>query len=114
MVAVRRDKAVHNWWECRGKPRFEVKSLHRFTWRGDGPFDGSPALASGMRQSRADEKSRCKQRLWLSARGNQAVSPYTETLTSTTTSVCRDTLTEVSPTTLMGPWGMRTWALERL
>jgi len=45
---------------------------------------------------------------------DQAVSPYTDTLTSTTTSVCKDTLTAESPTSLMGPWGMRTWALVRL
>jgi hypothetical protein len=40
-----------------------------------------------------------------------AVSPYTVTLMSTTTSVCRATETVLSPTVLMGPLGMRTWAL---
>jgi hypothetical protein len=37
----------------------------------------------------------------------QAVSPYTETVMSTTTSVCKATLTVLSPTTLIGPFGMR-------
>ena len=62
-----------------------------------------------------NEKSRCMQQRPLRGLArDQAVSPYTDTLTSTTTSVCKDTLTAESPTTLMGPWGMRTWALVRL
>ena len=61
------------------------------------------------------EKSRCiQQRPLAGLARDQAVSPYTDTLTSTTTSVCSDTLTAESPTTLIGPWGMRTWALVKL
>ena len=44
----------------------------------------------------------------------QAVSPYTETEISTTTSVCKATLTLVSPTSLIGPLGMRTWDFTTL
>ena len=44
----------------------------------------------------------------------QAVSPYTETVISTTTSVCNATLTVLSPMTLMGPLGIRTWDLGTL
>ncbi len=46
--------------------------------------------------------------------GTQAVSPYTVTLMSTSTSVCRDTLTPLSPTTLIGPLGMRICDLTTL
>ena len=45
---------------------------------------------------------------------NQAVSPYTVTVTSTTTSVCNATDTVESLTNLMGPWGMRIWDLTSL
>lgn len=38
-----------------------------------------------------------------------AVSPYTVTVISTTTSVCSCTDTVVSPTVLIGPLGRRTW-----
>ena len=41
----------------------------------------------------------------------QAVSPSTDTLMSTTTSVCSCTLTVLSPTVLIGPLGIRTCAL---
>jgi len=43
-----------------------------------------------------------------------AVSPYTVTLMSTTTSVCNATPTVESPTVLIGPFGMRTCALTTL
>jgi hypothetical protein len=43
-----------------------------------------------------------------------AVSPYTVTLISTTTSVCNATLTVLSPVCLIGPLGMRTCDLATL
>jgi hypothetical protein len=44
----------------------------------------------------------------LGASNSYALSPYTVTVMSTTTSVCNATLTVLSPTTLIGPLGMRT------
>ncbi len=46
--------------------------------------------------------------------GAQAVSPSTVTVMSTTTSVCSATDTVLSLTVLIGPLGMRTWALATL
>ena len=42
------------------------------------------------------------------------VSPYTVTVISETTSVCNEMVTVLSPVTLIGPWGMRTWAFTIL
>lgn len=46
--------------------------------------------------------------LFLLCRRRYAVSPYTVTVISTTTSVCNCTLTVVSLTVLIGPLGRRT------
>lgn len=45
---------------------------------------------------------------------DQVDSPYTVTVISTNTSVCNETPTLVSPTTLIGPLGRRTWDLATL
>ena len=50
----------------------------------------------------------------VSGNDGQAVSPYTDTVILTATSVCNATLTVVSPTVLIGPAGMRTCDLTTL
>ena len=66
------------------------------------------------RGSVGQRKSRPKAAFRGAQRGDQAVSPSTVTVMSTTTSVCRATETLLSPTALIGPLGMRTWALATL
>jgi len=61
----------------------------------------------------AQRKSRPKAAFFLTFWA-QAVSPSTVTVMSTTTSVCSATETVLSPTTLIGPLGMRTCALATL
>jgi len=70
-------------------------------------------MAESQRQKPPEGGFRGKSRRLLRA-GDQAVSPKTDTVTSTTTSVCRATLTVLSLTTLIGPLGRRTWALATL
>ena len=67
------------------------------------------AFASGC-PVRIQKKSRPKAAFDVERKKAQAVSPYTVTLMSTTTSVCSATDTALSPTILIGPLGMRTWA----
>ncbi len=81
-------------------------------------MDGRPATVDAPRARNANaareggiiEGQGCAAALFPvgAKRMRYAVSPYTVTLISTTTSVCRATPTVDSPTILIGPAGMRT------
>jgi hypothetical protein len=99
--------AVHVLCICCAKPC--AQALNNMEKLGDRRRDKEKAARRRLSQQRTSVRS-----INLVSGLDQAVSPYTVTVMSTTTSVWSATLTVLSPTTLIGPLGIRTCDLATL